>query len=116
MRALSHGSEQTEMPPEELMNEQLARLEQMTMRLRDISAHRTVITSFRSPNYIKHEDDTRMHDVVTTGSKYYNDGYHPSAHQMYHESISPNDQFWVPGEGGRSKYKKRSVRSNCKIY
>ena len=30
------------------------------------------------PNYIKHEDDTRMHDVVTTRSKYYNDGYHPS--------------------------------------
>ena len=30
------------------MNEQLARLEQMTMRLRDINAHRTVVTSFRS--------------------------------------------------------------------
>ena len=50
-----------------------------------------------------------MHDVVSNSSKYYNEGYHPGIHQLYHESISPNDQYWINNDGGRSKYKKRSV-------
>jgi hypothetical protein len=115
-RALQQGSEQTEIPPEELMSDQFARLEQIGMRLRDINnAHRMVVTSFRSPNYVKHEDDTRMHDIVPTSSKYYNEGYHSGVHPMYHESISPSEQFWVHGEGGRSKYKKRSVSSSYRF-
>lgn len=113
-RALQQGSEQTEMPPEELMNEQFGRLEQIGMRLRDINAHRMVVPPFRSPNYVKHEEDTRMHDIVPS-SKYYNEGYHPGVHPMYHESISPSEQFWSHGEGGRSKYKKRSVSSSYRF-
>jgi hypothetical protein len=107
--ALSQGSEQTELPSEEMMNEQHNRLEQISMRLRDINAHRTVVTSFRPSNFVKHEDDTRMHDVVSNSLKYYNEGYHPG-HPMYQDSISPNEQYWLHHEGGRSKYKKRSVR------
>ena len=106
--ALSQGSEQTELPSEETMNEQLARLEQINIRLRDINAHRTVVTSFRSPNFVKHEEDSRMHDIVSNSSKYYNEGYH-SGHAMYQDSISPNEPYWAHHEGGRSKYKKRSV-------
>lgn len=106
--ALSQGSEQTELPSEETTNEQLASLEEIKMRLRDISAHRTVVASFRPPNFVKHEEDTRMHDVVSNASKYYNEGYH-SGHPMYEDSISLNEQYWIHHEGGRSKYKKRSV-------
>ena len=107
--ALSQGSEQTELPSEDLTNEQLARVEQIDMRLRDINAHRTVVTSFRPPNFVKHEEDTRIHDVVSNSSKYYNEGYH-SVHAMYQDSIPLDEQYWVHHEGGRSKYKKRSVR------
>jgi glucuronate isomerase len=104
--ALSQGSEQTELPAEEMMVEQIARLEQISMRLHNIKAHRTVITTFRPNNVVKHED-TRMHDIVSNSSKYYNEGYH-SGHPMYQDSIPPNEQYWSH-EGGRSKYKKRSV-------
>ena len=106
--ALSQGSEQTELPSEEMMNEQLAHVEQIDLRLRDINSYRTVVTTFRPSNYVKHEEDTRMHDVVSNPSKYYNEGYH-SVHAMYQDSIPPNEQYWGHHEGGRSKYKKRSV-------
>jgi len=104
-RALSQGSEQTELPSEETMNDQFSHLERINAGLRDINAGRTVVTSFRAPNFVKHEDGTRMHDVPTS-SKYYSEGYHPG-HPMYPESI-PNEEYWAH-EGGRSKYKKRSV-------
>jgi hypothetical protein len=98
-----------DIPPEEVVNEQIAHLEQMIIRLRDINSYRPVYPPFRSPNYVKHEEETRMHEVMSNSSKYYNEGYHTGIHPMYHESISPNDQYWINNEGGRSKYKKRSV-------
>jgi len=112
--ALSQGSEQTELPSEEMTSEQLARVEQIDMRLRDINAHRTVVTSFRPPNFVKHEEDTRMHDIVSNSTKYYNERYQ-SVHPMYQDSIPPHEQYWVHHEGGRSKYKKRSVRISLQI-
>ena len=106
-RALSQGSDQTELPSEETMNQQFVHLEQINKSLREINAGRTVVTSFRPPNFVKHEEDTRMHDMQTS-SQYYNEGYH-SGHPMYQESIPPNEEYWGHHEGGRSKYKKRSV-------
>ena len=107
--ALSQGAEHTDLPSEEVMDKQLAHLEQINKQIRDINAHRIVLTSFRPLNFVKHEEDTRIHDaVLSSEAKYYNENYHAGGHPIYQDS----NEYWAHHEGGRSKYKKRSVWSN----
>ena len=118
-RDLSQGSEQFEMPSPELLNDLAARVEQITMRLRDISAYQSV--AFQQPNYVKHEDD-RMHDVMPTsrGGSFSNAYPHsPSSviPPQYQDPGSPTEMYWSSqSESGRSKYKKRSVMSGFVMF
>jgi hypothetical protein len=104
-----------DIPPQELLNEYLRRVEQIQMRIQDLKTyHEPPSSPFRSPhNFVKHEDDTRMHDVIPAARGPFVEPYPPS-HQMYQESsVPPSEQYWGNGQGehGRSKYKKRSVWS-----
>jgi hypothetical protein len=104
-----------DLPSQGLLNEYLHRVEQIQMRIQDLKAyHEPPSSPFRSPhNFVKHEDDTQMHDVIPSARAPFVEPYPPS-HQMYQESsVPPSEQFWSNGLGehGRSKYKKRSVWS-----
>lgn len=60
---------------------------------------------------IKHEEDTRMHDVVATPSRSaFNYPHSPRSVMggQYQEPGSPTDMYWSSQESARSKYKKRS--------
>ena len=112
-RDLAQGAEHFEIPSPDVVNDVGVRIEQITMRLRDIAAHQSVVSPFQQPNYIKHEEDTRMHDVVPTSrGSFSNTFMSPGsvAGSQYADPGSPTEMYWsTQSESGRSKYKKRSV-------
>jgi hypothetical protein len=117
-RELSRGfpdSDRPDIPSHDLLNQCLRRVEQIQLRIHNLKAyHESPSSPFRPPhNYVKHEDDTRMHDVIPSARGPFVEPY-PPPHQMYQESsVPPPEQYWSHGQGehGRSKYKKRSVWS-----
>jgi hypothetical protein len=113
-RDLSQGADQFDMPSPESLNELAHRVEQITMRIRDLSAFQSVVSPFQQPNYIKHEEDTRMHEVMPTSRNSFSGPYPhspTSIHPPYQQDPgSPTEMYWSSqSESGRSKYKKRSV-------
>jgi hypothetical protein len=110
---MSAGQGEPDLPHPDLLNEHLNRVEQISMRLRSLSAYQSVVPTFRQPNYVKHEEDTRMHDIVPTSTRHpFVEPYPPPPplHPMYPETSPSEEQYWGQGhEHGRSKYKKRSV-------
>lgn len=110
-RDLAQGAEHLDLPSSEVVTEHLNRLDQITLRLRDIGAYRSSVAPY---SYVKHEDDGRMHDVVPTSTRHY-DGYGPGMQGGY-QDLSPTEQYWpTQSETGRSKYKKRSVCSYFRL-
>ena len=112
---MSQDSDLPEIPPQDTLNVQFSRIEQIGLRVRDLAAQSSVISPFRGPNYVKLEEE-RMQDVIPTSTRNpFMEPYHPSSnagmYPMYQESIPPTDEYWTHAsiEGGRSKYKKRSV-------
>jgi hypothetical protein len=112
-RDLAQGGEQFEIPSPDVLNDLGVRIEQITMRLRDIAAYQSVVSPFQQPNYIKHEEDSRMHDIVPTSrgsfsNAFMSPGSVPAS--QYADPGSPTEMYWSSqSESGRSKYKKRSV-------
>lgn len=102
----------------EILSEHLSRVEQISMRLRDISAYHSVMSPY-APNYVKMEDD-RMHDVMTSSTRASFSNAYPRSPgsvvpPLYPDPASPTDAYWSSGQSdsGRSKYKKRSVFHLC---
>ena len=113
-RDLSRVPDRPDIPSPELLNEYLSRVEQIKVRLQNLKAFNESCSPFRPPdNYIKHVEDTRMHDIVPSTRAPFVEPYPPPSHPMYSESVPPTEQYWSHGQGehGRSKYKKRSVWS-----
>ena len=112
-RDLSQGADQFEIPSPDVINDVGQRIEQITMRLRDIAAYQSMAPPFQQSNYIKHEEDNRMHDVVPTSRGSFSNAFMSSgsvAASQYVDPGSPTEMYWSSqSESGRSKYKKRSV-------
>jgi hypothetical protein len=107
---MARGSDQFEMPSNETVNDHLVRLEEISMRLRDLSAYNSVVP-FQPQTVVKHEDDNRMHDIVVTSRGSFSGPYPQSPGSvMQYDPASPTDKYWSQSESGRTKYKKRSVR------
>lgn len=110
---LTRIPDRLDLPPPEVLNEKLRRLEQIKAGIHNMQAYQEPSSPFRPlHSYVKHEEDTRMHDVVPSTRAVFAEPYPPPSHPMYQESsVPPMEQYWShgPGEHGRSKYKKRSV-------
>ena len=112
-RDLSQGAEHFEIPSQDVLNDVGVRIEQITMRLRDVAAYQSVASPFQQPHYIKHEEDTRMHDVVPSSRGSFSSAFMSPgsvAGSQYPDPGSPTEMYWSSqSDSGRSKYKKRSV-------
>jgi len=97
----------------EELHDQLRKVNKMGANLQDVLNYRHIASPYR-PNFVKPEEDTRMMDVMPTsrGNSYTGRPVSPgSAAGSYQEA----QEYWNGEhehlEHGRSKYKKRSVRS-----